>query len=136
MLRLMESAVEIAAALIEKEGRYLIARRPAGAPLAEQWEFPGGKREPGESFEACLKRELREELDVEVEPGPLRAVIHHAYTERTVLLHFFDCRIVKGSPRASAGSEIRYATVEEIERLPIPDANRNLLVALSRTTRT
>ena len=132
----MDKPFEISAALIEKNGRYLIARRPAGSHQAETWEFPGGKREADESLEECVRREVREEIGVEIEVGPLRAVIHHAYPGRTVLLHFFDCRIVSGEPRAAAGSEIRYATAEEMARLPIPEPNRNVLPALTRSIQT
>ncbi len=69
--------IEVAAGLIQRDGRYLIARRKAGVHLAGYWEFPGGKREHGESLEECLRRELREELNVLVGiPVPYRIVRH------------------------------------------------------------
>ncbi|MBI1851633.1 MAG: (deoxy)nucleoside triphosphate pyrophosphohydrolase [Planctomycetes bacterium] len=132
----MSAPLEIALALIESEGRYLVARRPPGVPLEGAWEFPGGKREPGESLEDCARREVREEIGVDVQVGALRAVVHHAYPDRSVLLHFFDCSIVSGKPVSSAGGELRWASVDEMGVLPIPEANRTILSVLTRTTRT
>ena len=80
--------IEVAAGLITHEGRYLIARRKAGVHLAGFWEFPGGKREAGETLEECLHRELREELNVRIHaPIPFQTV-RHDYPEKTVELHF------------------------------------------------
>src|ERR1700744_6143582 len=72
---------EVSAALIFHGGKLLISRRPAQAHLGGLWEFPGGKREPGETFEACLVREIREELGVEVSVGKLFAEVRHDYPE-------------------------------------------------------
>ena len=81
--------VEVAAGLICREGRYLIARRKAGVHLAGFWEFPGGKREAGETLEECLQRELFEELNIHIDvPLPFQ-IIRHQYPEKTVELHFF-----------------------------------------------
>ena len=69
--------------------------------MAGLWEFPGGKREPGERIEQCLVRELREELGIEVALGQLFEEVTHDYPEKTVHLKFFLCRLAKGKPRAS-----------------------------------
>ena len=93
--------VEVAAGLVYREGRYLIARRNPGVHLAGFWEFPGGKCEPGETLEACLRRELFEELGIRIGvPIPFQ-IIRHEYAEKTVELHFFRCRIEAGHATAS-----------------------------------
>lgn len=76
------------------QGELLIAQRPLDGLLGGLWEFPGGKQEPGESLTECLRRELREELDIEVEIGPLFAVVRHAFTHFKITLHAFACRWV------------------------------------------
>src|SRR5260370_16416516 len=82
---------EVAAGLVFRDGRLLITQRQAGAHLGGLWEFPGGKREKPESFQAGLRRELREELGVEVEVGELVETITHEYPEKTLRLKFFLC---------------------------------------------
>ena len=85
------NTIEVAAGLVFRSGQLLITRRHADAHLGGLWEFPGGKREAGESFDDCLRRELREELGIEVEVRELVETITHAYPEKTVLLKFFRC---------------------------------------------
>src|SRR5437667_10573172 len=92
--------VQVAAALIVHEGRYLLTRRKADVHLGGLWEVPGGKREPGESLEECLRRELREELgSATTELVPFQ-VIRHAYPGKTDELHFYGCSVMDGQPRA------------------------------------
>ena len=122
--------VQVAAALILHEGRYLLTRRKADVHLGGLWEFPGGKREPGESLEECLRRELREELGIEItEPVPFQ-VIRHAYPEKTVELHFFRCSIKDGQPRPLGCEALRWVTPEELARVPLPPADRPLVEVL------
>ncbi|MDI6893742.1 MAG: (deoxy)nucleoside triphosphate pyrophosphohydrolase [Bacillota bacterium] len=85
----------VTAGVIRKDDAVLIARRESG-PLAGQWEFPGGKLEPGESPEACLARELREELGLEVEVGDIFAVVYHEYPSGPVLLLGYTCLLPEG----------------------------------------
>ena len=90
---------DVAAGLIrDVEGRLLIAQRPLDGLLGGLWEFPGGKREPGESLQDCLRRELREELAIEVEVGDCLAVVEHAFTHFRITLHAFACRYVGALP--------------------------------------
>jgi 8-oxo-dGTP diphosphatase len=92
-----QAPVRVTAALIvDDAGRVLVARRAAGRHLAGYWEFPGGKLEPGESPEACLARERREELGIECEVGALRATSVHAYDRGTIELLAYDARWVSG----------------------------------------
>src|SRR6266487_3533876 len=92
-------AVDVAAALVFRDGILLITQRHANAHLGGLWEFPGGKREAHESFEQCLARELREELGIEVEVGQLFETITHEYPGKTVHLRFFLCDWKQHEPR-------------------------------------
>ena len=122
--------VQVAAALVLHEGRYLLTRRKADVHLGGLWEFPGGKREPGESLEECLRRELREELGIEItEPVPFQ-VIRHAYPEKTVELHFFRCSIKDGQPRPLGCEALQWVPPEELARVPLPPADRPLVETL------
>jgi mutator protein MutT len=118
--------IVVLAAVIEREGRFLITRRLADTHLAGYWEFPGGKCESDEGHEACLRRELMEELGVDAEVGDEIVVTEHVYPERTVRLHFRACRIA-GEPRPLLGQEMRWVTREEMRSLPFPEADRDLI---------
>ncbi len=122
--------IQVAAALILHEGRYLITRRKAGVHLEGLWEFPGGKREQGESLVECLRREVREELGIEVTGPVLFQIIRHDYPEKAVELHFFRCSIQDGQPRPLGCDDLRWVTPEELPRFPLPLADRPLVQAL------
>ena len=124
--------IQVAAGLIARGGRYLIARRKADTHLGGLWEFPGGKREPGESLTDCLQRELREELGIDV-TGPVHfRTIRHEYSEKTVELHFFHCTIRRGEARAMDCEEIRWVMPGELTSYEFPPADRPLLEALKQ----
>jgi len=118
---------EVSAALIFRAGKILIARRHAGAHLGGLWEFPGGKREPPETFEQCLVRELREELGVESWVGELFEEITHAYPEKTVRLKFFICRLERGEPEPLGCAAIKWAGKGELGQYAFPAADTRLL---------
>lgn len=122
--------VQVAAGLISRDGQYLIARRKAGDHLGGLWEFPGGKREPGESLEACLRRELREELDIEITAPVLFRIIRHDYPEKTVELNFFHCSIAAGEERPLGCDEVRWVAAGELGSFEFPPADRPLIEAL------
>jgi mutator protein MutT len=126
----MDDAIEVAAGLIFREGRLLIARRLAEAHLGGLWEFPGGKRCGDESFEACLRRELIEELGVEVEVGELIEAVRHEYEEKTVLIRFYRCRLMREEPRALGAEAIEWVTREELASYEFPAADARLLELL------
>lgn len=92
--------IVVAAAVLEREGKILAARRKKGAHLEGRWEFPGGKLEPGESPQECLVRELEEEVGVPVNPREILEVVYHRYPEKSVLLLFYRCALASGEPRA------------------------------------
>jgi len=119
--------IDVAAALVFREGKLLITLRHADAHLGGLWEFPGGKREPGETFEACLERELREELGIEVGVGELVESLTHAYPERTVHLQFYRCRWVRHEPQALGCSAFTWVTAAELRDYAFPAADSRLL---------
>jgi len=127
--------IEVSAALIFHQGRLLITQRQAAAHLGGLWEFPGGKREPGESFEACLVREIHEELAVEIAVDELFEEVTHAYPEKTVHLKFFICRLLKGEPQAIGCAAFHWAAKKELANFEFPAADRQLLKKLEELAR-
>lgn len=126
------NVIQVAAGLIHHEGRYLIARRKPGMHLAGFWEFPGGKRERGESLEECLRRELYEELGIRVDlPVPYH-IVRHNYPEKTVELHFFRCVVEEGQAIPGACAEIRWVLPGELPQFQFPPADRVIIDALQR----
>lgn len=122
--------IEVSAALIFHDGKLLITQRHAKAHLGGLWEFPGGKREAGETFEACLIREIREELGVEVSVGALFEEIHHDYPEKSVHLKFFICRLVFGEPQPLDCAAVRWVGQGELDAFEFPAADVQLLEKL------
>lgn len=122
--------IDVVAALVWRDGRLLVTQRPAGAHLAGTWEFPGGKIEPGESAEAALAREVREEIALEIEVGALRHELVHAYPEKTVRLRFFDCRWASGEARHVGVADHRWIARRELRTLEFPPADQRLLAEL------
>ena len=121
------AGAEIAAAVIEDHGRYLIARRRDDAVLGGYWEFPGGKRRPNESLEACVRREVQEELGVEIVVGELIERVVHRYPHGTVDIRFFRGTLVHGEPAARGCAEIRWVTPAELCAYRFPPANEPLI---------
>jgi mutator protein MutT len=124
--------IEVAAGLVFRHGLLLITQRPPAAHLGGLWEFPGGKREPPETFEECLHRELREELGIEVEVGELVESITHAYPEKTVLLKFFRCAWLRHEPRSLGCPAFAWVAREELDQYHFPAADARLLEKLGR----
>jgi mutator protein MutT len=122
-----EAPVEVAAGLVFREGKLLITRRSAGGHLGGLWEFPGGKREPGETFEQCLHRELREELGMEVRIVFLVEDILHRYPERTIRLQFFFCRWLRHEPKPILCDRLAWITAAQLSDYPFPAADARLL---------
>jgi 8-oxo-dGTP diphosphatase len=113
-------------------GRYLVARRPDDDRLARCWEFPGGKVEPGEPPPAALRRELREELGVDVEVGDVYAVGHHVEADREILLLVYRCVLRAGEPRCLEVAEWAWLTPAELATLDLPPADRPIVDRLCR----
>jgi mutator protein MutT len=126
------TTIVVAAAVIERDDRFLVTRRLPGTHLAGHWEFPGGKCDAGESLAACMRRELREELNVDASVGPELLTVAHEYPDRRVELHFLPCA-VHGEPVARLGQEMRWVARGELSALSFPPADAELIRRLTRT---
>jgi 8-oxo-dGTP diphosphatase len=120
----------VTAAVIEEDGRFLVTRRPQGVHLEGHWEFPGGKCEPGESLNACLRRELLEELGSNATIGEELLVVTHDYPDRAVELHFIACRLTS-TPAPLLDQEMRWVAREQLSSLQFPPADDELIALLS-----
>ena len=121
-----------AAALIDPDGRVLLAQRPEGRPMAGLWEFPGGKVEPGETPEAALIRELHEELGIATWASCLAPLTFasHAYEAFHLLMPLFACRKWDGTPQAREGQHLAWVRPAGLRDYPMPPADRPLVPIL------
>ncbi len=119
----------VTAAVIERDDAFLVTRRLRGVHLEGYWEFPGGKCETGESLADCLRREIQEELTVDVVVGDEIYTVAHDYPERVVELHFFACAL-GGEPRPALGQEMQWAKRAELRALHFPPADDELIERL------
>jgi 8-oxo-dGTP diphosphatase len=116
--------------VIERDGKVLIAQRRPGDPLAGQWEFPGGKVEPGESPVAAMARELREEIGVTVEVGRIWEVLFHAYPTFDLVMLVYACRLVEGEPRAVEVADVQWVEPARLPEWDILPADKPLVERL------
>ena len=119
--------IQVAAGVIERSGRYLICQRRDSDTFGGYWEFPGGKRQPGERWEACLRRELQEELGVSVRLVACIGYFRHRYAHRALFLRVFRCAIVKGQPRPLYPQAMRWVPLRRLARYRFPPANQQLI---------
>ncbi len=122
----------VAVALIDVDGRVLIAQRPKGRAMAGLWEFPGGKIEPGETPEAALIRELGEELGIDTWESCLAPLTFasHGYDDFHLLMPLYVCRKWQGTPRPREHAALKWAKVEELSRYPMPPADKPVVAVL------
>lgn len=125
------SPIVVTAAVIEQDGTFLMTRRLKGTHLAGSWEFPGGKCDAGETLEACLRREIVEELNARSVIGEEIFTVEHAYPERTVKLHFFSCTLLD-EPTPMLGQQMQWVPRAELAELELPEADRGLVELLTR----
>jgi mutator protein MutT len=123
--------IVVTAAVICRDEAFLVTRRLRGTHLAGCWEFPGGKCHAGEPLDACLHREIAEELDAAVRIGSELHHVSHAYADRIVELHFFECELL-GEPRAVLGQEMRWVPRHDLRSLEFPAADADLVAMLVR----
>jgi mutator protein MutT len=121
--------IVVVAAIIERDGSFLITLRPDGTHLAGHWEFPGGKVHDGETHAEALRREVFEELDCVVDVGELAHTVTHAYPDKTVQLFFYRCAL-NGEPKPIMGQQMRWVPKGELVQLPFPEADRDLIGVL------
>jgi len=122
--------IEVAAGLVFRRGKLLVTQRRPDDHLGGLWEFPGGKREAAETYDHCLRRELKEELGIEVEVGELFDEITHAYPEKTVHLKFFRCRLLGNEPQPLACHALAWLAREQLAQFEFPAADAQLLMKL------
>ena len=127
----IKNRIEVSAALIFRSGQLLITQRHAKAHLGGLWEFPGGKRETGETFEQCLVREIREELGIEISVGELFEEISHDYPEKFVHLKFFICKLISGEPQPLDCAAVKWISKSELSNFEFPAADAQLLEKLA-----
>jgi mutator protein MutT len=121
----------VVAAVIERDGRFLLTLRPEGTHLAGHWEFPGGKCLSHETHAEALRRELHEELDIAGDIGACLFSVTHAYADREVELHFYACEFA-GQPRPMLGQDMAWVARADLRALKFPDADAALIDCLSQ----
>lgn len=119
----MSKIIDVAAAVIIRGGKVLIAQRSSG-PRAGLWEFPGGKQEPGETLEACLAREIDEELGMKIEVKRHFATVEHAYPDLGIRLHLFFCESSSEMRAGEDHHDVRWIRTDELPRFSFPEADR------------
>ena len=124
--------IVVVAAVIEANHHFLLTRRLTGVHLAGLWEFPGGKIGPDEAHAAALRRELKEELDVDIEVGDRIYHTVHSYDDRDVELHFYRCDL-RGQPRPMLGQQMRWVAREALPTLDFPPADAELIEMLTKS---
>jgi 8-oxo-dGTP diphosphatase len=124
------TTIVVTAAVIERRGRFLVTKRQDGAHLAGYWEFPGGKCHPGEGLARCMARELREELDVDVEVGDELLSTTHDYADRRVELHFLRCALLS-EPFPRLGQDMQWVARRDLASLEFPPADAELIRMLA-----
>jgi len=120
----------IAIGIIQKRGRYLIAKRKPGQLLGGLWEFPGGKIKEDETRESALKREIKEETNLTVGVGEVCATVNHAYSHFKVTLHAYHCSVKSGRAKPNSAEELRWIRPSDMKDYPFPGANRKILEKL------
>ncbi|MGB0499128.1 MAG: 8-oxo-dGTP diphosphatase MutT [Rubricella sp.] len=128
----MKVVLVAAVALIDRDGRILLAQRPEGKSMAGLWEFPGGKVEPGETPEACLIRELHEELGIDTWQSCLAPLTFasHTYEDFHLLMPLYACRKWEGTPHGREGQTLAWARGNELRDYPMPPADVPLIPIL------
>ena len=128
----MKTLLVSAVALIDVDGRVLLAQRPVGKDMAGLWEFPGGKVEPGETPEVALIRELQEELGIDTWKSCLAPLTFasHSYSDFHLIMPLFACRKWQGTPTSREGQTLKWVRPLEMRNYPMPEADIPLIATL------
>jgi len=119
--------IDVAIAVVVVDNRVLVCQRKDKDTFGGYWEFPGGKRDGNESIEQCLRRELREELDIEVEPVSACPVVRHSYPHVHLALHPFLCRLMSGQPKLIECQKLAWVLPGELGEYKFPPANATMI---------
>ena len=119
--------IRVVTGVIKREDKFLLGKRPESGSMAGVWEFPGGKIEQGESPEEALARELKEELGIEAEIGPLKLSTTHNYGDTGILLLFYQVNYFKGAVKPVHHHEIKWVAKEDLHHEDLPEANKKVL---------
>jgi A/G-specific adenine glycosylase len=111
----------------DRNDRFLITRRPLEGLLGGLWEFPGGKRRPGETLLACLRREIAEELGIAIEIGDLLCTVEHAFTHFEMTLYAFNCQWLEGEPQCLGCDDLRWVTLPDLDAFAFPVADQRII---------
>jgi len=117
----------VAIGIVWRDERVLITKRPEEKLLGGLWEFPGGKQQKDESIEACLEREMAEELSIEIDIERALPVVDHGYTHFTVTLHPFECRWLSGEPTLNESTDLAWIELSQLDNYAFPRGNRKIL---------
>jgi A/G-specific adenine glycosylase len=123
---------DVTAAVIVEDDKFLIAQRPLEGMLGGLWEFPGGKQQPGETLAECLRREIEEELGVEIEVGPPIIAVKHSYTHFKITLHTFYGRLVGRQVQKLGVADWRWVTLSEMANYAFPRTDLKIIEALKQ----
>lgn len=126
--------IEVVAAIIQKNDKFLITKRLKKSHLGHCWEFPGGKMEPNETVEECIIRECKEEINVEVKPIRKIKELTHSYPEITVHLHFMLCELISGVPKAIECADLKWASPIELSEYEFPEADKEIVHTLVKSS--
>ena len=121
----------VTAALIKDDRKILIAQRGSDKRFGRRWEFPGGKLVPGETPEDCLRREIKEELNLEIQVEEHFCTVHHSYSDFDIELMAFWCTIVGGKLTLEEHEQVRWVTIRELNQYDFVDADLGVITALS-----
>ncbi|MBN1907509.1 MAG: 8-oxo-dGTP diphosphatase MutT [Deltaproteobacteria bacterium] len=122
--------IVVTAAIIRHDGKILITERPGGRHLEGLWEFPGGKKEAGEGLEECVKREIREEIGIDINPYELLLTVTHEYETKIVELYAFLCSLVSGTPAPLEGQKMQWVDPEELTLYQFPPPDQKIIEIL------
>ena len=125
--------IHVSAGLIRKNAKLLIAKRQKGSHLAGYWEFPGGKLEKGESPQACLEREIEEELGIKIRAGQVLLTVEHAYQDKTISLYVMNGSVLSGQPRALECQAFKWVEIKDLQNFVFPPPDMKVIAYLYGT---
>jgi mutator protein MutT len=121
----------VTAALVMRNDRLLISKRPEGSHLGGLWEFPGGKQEEGETLEDCIEREIMEELGIRIQAEKLLLSVIHEYHEKFITLYFFQCSLLDGEPISLDNQEIKWAGIKDLKQYRFPPPDQKIVACMT-----